>query len=168
MSEKALDRFIGAIGAIRDRLEELTAYADDHMGYNPDDINWGHVGTADYMLEKLTALTDLAYGRGEYAKSGPQAPAANDRPLAGSVSFASGETFRYTDADEYIKTVKEELPYRAASGFCFETLTDDPRVRKAIDDLIYNEYGEENPHGLESYSQTRRQEYDENDWEDEM
>ena len=60
------------------------------------------------------------------------------REIVGSVSFASGETFNYTDADEYIDVVKEELPYRSTSGFQFTTLTDDPRVRKAVDDLVYN------------------------------
>ena len=38
------------------------------MENDPEDINWGHVGTAGYYLEKLTELPDHAYGRGEYAK----------------------------------------------------------------------------------------------------
>jgi hypothetical protein len=67
-NEKALGAFTGAVGEIRDRLDELTAYFDEHMGYSPDDINWGHVGTATYFLMQLTELTDNAYGRGEYAK----------------------------------------------------------------------------------------------------
>lgn len=37
-------------------------------GYSPENINWGHVGTAGWFLEKLTELTDYAYKRGEYAK----------------------------------------------------------------------------------------------------
>jgi hypothetical protein len=66
--EKALGAFIGTLGEINDRLEELQTYIDDHMEYPPDDINWGHVGTAQYYLEKLTELTDHAFGRGEYAE----------------------------------------------------------------------------------------------------
>ena len=70
--EKALEKFIGQIGEINDRLAELQNFADDHMGFNPDDINWGHVGTAGWLLEKLTELTDYAYKRGEYANGGAE------------------------------------------------------------------------------------------------
>jgi len=70
--EKALEKFIGQIGEINDRLAELQNFADDHMGFNPDDINWGHVGTAGWLVEKLTELTDYAYKRGEYADGGAE------------------------------------------------------------------------------------------------
>jgi len=64
----ALNRFMEQISEINERLAELQAFTDDHMGYNPNDINWGHVGTAGYFLEKLTELTDRAYKRGEHAE----------------------------------------------------------------------------------------------------
>ena len=67
-NEKVLGAFIGKIGEISERLAELKAFADDHMGYEPDSINWGHVGTADYFLQKLTELTDAAFKRGECAE----------------------------------------------------------------------------------------------------
>ncbi len=67
-NEKALENFIGQIGEIKERLAELEAFTDDHMGYNPEDINWGHVGTAGWFLERLTELTDCAFKRGEYAE----------------------------------------------------------------------------------------------------
>ena len=66
--EKALSKFMGQIGEINERLSELQAFADDHMGYHPDGINWGHVGTAGFFLERLTELTDCAYKRSEYAE----------------------------------------------------------------------------------------------------
>jgi hypothetical protein len=66
--EKALDKFMGQMAEIRERLAELEAFTDDHMGYSTEDINWGHVGTAGWFLEKLTELTDCAYKRGEYAE----------------------------------------------------------------------------------------------------
>ncbi|MDR3278595.1 MAG: hypothetical protein LBT12_07455, partial [Oscillospiraceae bacterium] len=72
----------------------------------------------------------------------------------GTVHFTvSDETFKYTDAEEYIAVVKEELPYRATTGFTFYTLTEDAAVRKAIDDLVYNEYGEQNPRELADYAE---------------
>jgi len=66
--EEALGRFLGTITEINERLAELKAFADDHMGYNPDEINWGHVGSAAHFLKGLTELTDSAYKRGEYAE----------------------------------------------------------------------------------------------------
>jgi len=68
--EKALEQFIGQIGEINERLAALQEFADEHLGYNPDDINWGHVGSAGWVLEKLTELSDWAFKRGEYAEGG--------------------------------------------------------------------------------------------------
>lgn len=77
-----------------------------------------------------------------------------EKPLVGRISFANGERLEYTDADEYLRCVREELPYRPTSGFRYETLTDDPAVRKAVDDILYDLYGEENPYSLEDYENT--------------
>ena len=65
---EVLFEFINILGEIDEKLEELKAFTDDHMGYQPDDINWGHVGTAGYFLERLTELTDAAFKRGECAE----------------------------------------------------------------------------------------------------
>ena len=73
------------------------------------------------------------------------------KPLVGRVTFANGERIGYTDPEEYINAVKEELPYHATSGFRYETLTDDPEVRKAVDDILHDLYGEENPRPLADY-----------------
>ena len=43
---------------------------------------------------------------------------------------------------------------QAATGFRCETLTDDPEVRKAVDDMLCDLYGEENPRTLEDYGNT--------------
>ena len=66
--EEALGRFMGTITEINERLAELKEFMDDHMGCDPDHINWGHVGTAERFLKGLTELTDIAYKRGEYAE----------------------------------------------------------------------------------------------------
>ena len=66
--ETALGRFMEQIAEMNERLAELQEFADEHLGYSPDDINWGHVGTAGFFLERLTELTDCAFKRGEYAE----------------------------------------------------------------------------------------------------
>ena len=74
-----------------------------------------------------------------------------DRPV-GRVTFANGERMEFTDPQEYLRTIREELPMKDVTGFRFETLTDDPAVRKAVDDMVYDLYGEENPRPLEDYA----------------
>jgi len=67
-NEKALQEFMAKIAQAQELLAELQAHADNHMEFNPDEINWGHAGNAGYMVEKLTELTDWAFKRGEYAE----------------------------------------------------------------------------------------------------
>ena len=75
----------------------------------------------------------------------------DESPAVGRVTFASGERWNYTDPEKYLQTVREELPCHAATGFHCETLTDDPEVRKAVDDMLCGLYGEENSRTLEDY-----------------
>ena len=78
----------------------------------------------------------------------------DESPAVGRVTFASGERWNYTDPQKYLQTVREELPCHAATGFRCETLTDDPEVRKAVDDMLCDLYGEENPRQIEDYGGT--------------
>ena len=79
---------------------------------------------------------------------------STDELIVGSVSFLSGETQQFTDAKAYLDCICEELPYRATSGFSFRTVTQDPAIRKAVDDIVYDFYGEENPCREEDYNLT--------------
>ncbi len=77
--------------------------------------------------------------------------------VVGRVSYASGEKEDFTDPQKFLQTIREELPCRATTGFHFETLIEDPAVRKAVDDAIYDLCGEENPSLLEDYENTSRE-----------
>ena len=81
---------------------------------------------------------------------------AAEKPIIGTVSFASGETLAYTDHDIFVQVIKNELPYKGTSGFQYEVLTDDPVVRKAVDDVLYDMFGEDNPRPLEDYGLTEQ------------
>ena len=78
----------------------------------------------------------------------------DEAPAVGRVTFASGERWNFTDPQKYLQTVREELPNHSTTGFRCETLTDDPMVRKALEDMLYDLYGEENPHTLADYGDT--------------
>ena len=77
---------------------------------------------------------------------------STDKQLIGSVSFLSGETQQFTDARAYLDCIREELPHEATTGFRFRTITQNPAVRKAVDDIVFDFYGEENPCREEDYN----------------
>lgn len=79
---------------------------------------------------------------------------ARQSRLVGRVTFASGENQEFTDAGLYLQTIREELPYRDTTGFRYETLTDNPQVRKAVDDILLDFAGEENPRRACNYGLT--------------
>ena len=70
---------------------------------------------------------------------------ARDNPLVGRVTYANGDAQEFADAEAFLECVREELPYRPTTGFRYEVLTDDPAVRKQVDDMIFDFYGEEAP-----------------------
>ena len=74
--------------------------------------------------------------------------------LVGRVTYASGERQEFTDPQQYLQTIREELPYFATTGFRHETLTDDPEVKKAVDDILLDFAGEENPRRACNYGLT--------------
>ena len=92
----------------------------------------------------------------------PQWPASKEAGLchpdgtapAGRVTYASGEQREFPDPEAYLQTIREELPYRDTTGFRHETLTDDPVVRKAVDDILLDFAGEANPRRACNYGLT--------------
>ena len=61
------------------------------------------------------------------------------------MTFVGDDDIFYDDADAFLDCIREELPYRDTTGFRYEVLTDDPTVRKQVDDIIFDFYGEEAP-----------------------
>ena len=57
------------------------------------------------------------------------------QPLIGRVHFINGDAQQFTDAKEYLDCIRKELPHVATTGFRFRTITQDPAVRKAVDDM---------------------------------
>ena len=79
---------------------------------------------------------------------------STDAQIVGSVSFINGDAQQFTDTSEYLDCIREELPHEATTGFRFRTITQDPAVRKAADDIVFDLYGEENPCCEEDYMQS--------------
>ena len=77
---------------------------------------------------------------------------STDAQIVGSVSFINGDARQFTDAKAYLDCIREELPHEATTDFRFRTITQDPAVRKAVDDIVFDLYGEENPCNEEDYN----------------
>lgn len=57
--QTTLDSYLARTAAIHAKLERLQQLADDHFGYDPDAINWGHVGDlgrVEVGLDELLAI----------------------------------------------------------------------------------------------------------------
>ena len=65
--DEALDAFIARKGEIDAMLRRLTKLSADHFGVEPDDVDWGHVGTLAHYAQLLRQVNDSAFQEGEYA-----------------------------------------------------------------------------------------------------
>ncbi len=65
---QAIDAFVARKAEIDAMLERIQALSDDHFDTNPDEINWGHVGTLTHYAELLKRITDAAFKEGEHAE----------------------------------------------------------------------------------------------------
>lgn len=74
--------------------------------------------------------------------------------LVGKVTFVGDDDILYDDADAFLDCIRGELPYRDTTGFRYEVLTDDPAVRKAVNDILFDFFGVEEPCEEEDYTQT--------------
>lgn len=70
------------------------------------------------------------------------------------MTFVGDNDIFYDDADNFLDCIREELPYRDTTGFRYEVLTDDPAVRKAVNDILFDFFDVEEPCEEEDYTQT--------------
>jgi len=54
--ESALSAYAAALAEMRETIALLTAHADDHLGVAPEDVHWGHVGSANHVNEQLAEI----------------------------------------------------------------------------------------------------------------
>lgn len=58
MKTQATDIFLKNIHEARELLSNLQDLVDNHLGYDPDEINWGHAGTASCLIRLLKEATE--------------------------------------------------------------------------------------------------------------
>lgn len=74
-----------------------------------------------------------------------------DKKPVGEIKYGYGEHQVFYDPEKYIQAFKEALHEMGPMGIKPITLTSDPVTRKAIDDLIWGAFDEENPCSLDHY-----------------
>ena len=105
---------------------------------------FGFLDEGDMTLREFCEVHDLPYP-------------SEANLLVGRVTFVGDDAQEFTDAEAFLKCIREELPYFPTTGFRCEVLTDDPAVRKQVDDIFYDFFGEENPHQIEDYQNETKQ-----------
>lgn len=64
MNDKALAAFVAAKTEIDRLLADLAALSAEHFNASPDAVNWGHVGTANHIRDRLQEIASFANGKG--------------------------------------------------------------------------------------------------------
>ena len=60
VNEKALNEFIGTVAVLEEKLDALKAHIENHMDTSPEEINWGHVGSAKHLLQLINEASAFA------------------------------------------------------------------------------------------------------------
>ena len=55
-NEEAISRFIANLGEAQLVMEAISDHLENHMGADPERVDWGHVGSAAEVLVKLREL----------------------------------------------------------------------------------------------------------------
>lgn len=65
--DEELDAFIARKSEIDAMLRRLAGLSADHFGVEPDDVDWGHVGTLAHYAQLLRQVGDSTFREGEHA-----------------------------------------------------------------------------------------------------
>ena len=131
-----------------DEFYDYERYGLQHMGYVAE--------TDHYRYCLRCTPTPGDYQGYLYCYDKRQQEMAQKDKIVGRVTFADGTAQEFTDPNQYLQTIKEELPLRNTTGFKHETLSEDPEIKKAVDDILWDVAGEENPRRTCNYGLTEK------------
>ena len=136
----------------------MNTYCTQHGGaITEDGRSFGYIADTDHYRFCLRCTPSPGDYQGYlYCYDLHQQQMVQREVPVGRISFASGEQFEFTDPQQYLQRIREELPYRNTTGFHHETLTEDPQVRKAVDDILLDFAGMDNPRRACNYGLTEK------------
>ena len=125
-----------ANGPLKD-LTSMSNYCYKNGGaITEDSRSFGYVAETDHYRYCLRCTpTPGDYQGYLYCYDKRQQEMAQKDKIVGRVTYADGTAQEFTDPHQYLQTIKEELPFRNTTGFKHETLSEDPEVKKAVDDM---------------------------------
>ena len=146
-----------ANGPLKD-LAFMSNYCHKNGGaITEDSRSFGYVAETDHYRYCLRCTpTPGDYQGYLYCYDKRQQEMAQKDKIVGRVTFADGTSQEFTDPHQYLQTIKEELPLRNTTGFKHETLSEDPEIKKAVDDILLDFAGEENPRRTCNYGLTEK------------
>ena len=146
-----------ANGPLKD-LASMSNYCHKNGGaITEDSRSFGYVAETDHYRYCLRCTpTPGDYQGYLYCYDKRQQEMAQKGKIVGRVTYADGTAQEFTDPHQYLQTIKEELPFRNTTGFKHETLSEDPEVKKAVDDILLDFAGEENPRRTCNYGLTEK------------
>ena len=146
-----------ANGPLKD-LASMSNYCHKNGGtITEDSRSFGYVAETDQYRYCLRCTpTPGDYQGYLYCYDKRQQEMAQKDKIVGRVTFADGTAQEFTDPHQYLQTIKEELPLRNTTGFKHETLSEDPEIKKAVDDILLDFAGEENPRRTCNYGLTEK------------
>lgn len=146
-----------ADGPLKD-LSAMNAYCQRNGGaITQDGRSYGYIAETKHYRYCLRCTPSPGDYQGYlYCYDLRQQQMAQQNKPIGRVTFASGEQMEYLNGETYLAAIRAELPYMATTGFRCETLTDDPAIRKAVDDILLDFAGEANPRRECSYGLTEK------------
>ena len=59
--QKALGRFMEIHGDLESMNKKLAETLGNHLEYNPDEVNWTHVGTAHHIAEQMEQILQVPF-----------------------------------------------------------------------------------------------------------
>ena len=141
-----------ANGPLKD-LSAMSAFCRKNGGaITEDGRSYGYIAeTENYRFCLRCTPAPGEYQGYLYCYDLRQQTMAQRDKVVGRITFAVGDPQDIADPKLYLELIRQELPYRDVTGFRYETLTDDPQIRKAVDDILLDFVGEENPCSLEDY-----------------
>ena len=136
----------------------MSSYCHKNGGaITEDSRSFGYVAETDHYRYCLRCTpTPGDYQGYLYCYDKRQQEMAQKDKIVGRVTFADGTAQEFTDPIQYLQTIKEELPFRNTTGFKHETLSKDPEIKKAVDDILLDFAGEENPRRTCNYGLTEK------------
>jgi hypothetical protein len=48
------------MAALEEKLDALKAHIENHMDVAPEEVNWGHVGSAKHLLQLIKEASEFA------------------------------------------------------------------------------------------------------------